>query len=174
MASKTRVKCPICSGPGATSPHHIQPTSDGGNNTRRNKILLCKRCHDIVEDIYNTTGTKLSPDLIILIRLEYKFPDITSVDVSIRESSLHYAARNLYRRSVRRRFPDAKKGIDVPATGVALRCPYCRGWHYPNKRGVVVCPRYKEFEPEPERTQPIYNPEIDEFYNKLRQKLVNV
>lgn len=166
-------KCPICSSMGASSPHHIRPSSDGGSDNHRNKVLLCKGCHDIVEDIYRRTGVELSPDMIALIRLEYGFPGARGINASIQEASLQYIARNI-RRSIRNtkgRFRYAEKRDKEVSGGVAIWCAYCRKYHYPDKRGVVVCPAYKS--QQREHTQGTYNPKTSKLFDELRKKLVN-
>lgn len=66
--AKKRPDCPVCLKNKATSTHHITPLDAGGTNTKRNKVYLCKTCHDIVED-YNAKGVVYSPALVTLIRL---------------------------------------------------------------------------------------------------------
>lgn len=65
--------CPICRENTADSKHHIKPVSQGGIDSVRNEVWLCKRCHDIVEEIYDRTGLEYSPALVMLIRLDYGF-----------------------------------------------------------------------------------------------------
>lgn len=59
--------CPICKAK-ATSPHHIIPKSEGGTNDKRNIVWLSERCHDIVEEIYETTGVAYCQGVIQLVR----------------------------------------------------------------------------------------------------------
>ena len=75
---ETRVSstCPVCSGI-AGSPHHIKPVSAGGTNSPKNKVMLCRGCHDIVEDIYDREGIEYSPSLAQYIRLRYDLAPIT-------------------------------------------------------------------------------------------------
>jgi hypothetical protein len=160
------MKCPVCLTNRATGPHHIKPLQDGGGNGHKNKVFLCKRCHDIVEDITNRTGAEFSSDMVALIRLDYGFPTSPDVDKSIQQSELHYSTYRLRKnRSSRRRFRFIEEKTKISAGGIAIRCPFCSKWHYPNKRGFVICPVY-----EPE--QPMSNLEIDEFFNNLRNKIV--
>lgn len=167
-------KCPICSSLGANSPHHIRPSSDGGSDNHRNKVLLCKGCHDVVEEIYCRTGAELSPDMIALIRLEYRFSGARSIDASIREASLQYIARDIRRsiRNTKRRFRYAKKGVKEVPGGIAIWCAYCRKYHHPDKRGIVVCPEYRS--QQYKHAQGIYNPEVTKLFDELRKKLVGV
>jgi len=65
--------CPVCRANLAISPHHIIPVADGGSDDRKNKIYLCKRCHDIVEEIYDTHGVCYSPWLVNTIKKQYDF-----------------------------------------------------------------------------------------------------
>ena len=65
--------CPICRKNTADSKHHIKPRSRGGTDSKRNEVWLCKRCHDIVEEIYDRTGLEYSSALVKLIRLDYGF-----------------------------------------------------------------------------------------------------
>lgn len=62
--------CPICYS-GANSPHHIKPLSSGGKDESRNKVWLCKRCHDIVEMMHDEAGLEYSPALVYHIRKEF-------------------------------------------------------------------------------------------------------
>ena len=59
--------CPCCRIRRAVSNHHIIPRSNGGEDTIRNKINLCKICHDYVElktDAYIKSGLNYSIDLL--------------------------------------------------------------------------------------------------------------
>lgn len=58
--------CPICGNLGA-SPHHIVPQREGGTEI----VILCKRCHDLVEEIYEKEGRLFSPELAREIRLRF-------------------------------------------------------------------------------------------------------
>lgn len=60
--------CPICWVNPATSPHHITPRAEGGTDDKKNIVDLCKSCHDIVEEIYDSTGESYSPHLVATIR----------------------------------------------------------------------------------------------------------
>ena len=90
------MKCPICNTRKATSLHHVTPRDNGGSNNHRNKIMLCKPCHDIAEEVYQNTGAVLSPQVIELIRLEYGFPTRDAdkdVEMSLLTTSLYKARR---------------------------------------------------------------------------------
>lgn len=63
-------KCPLCGGY-ANSPHHIKPLADRGMDEDRNKVLLCKRCHDIVEAIYQDSGLEYCPALVRTLQREF-------------------------------------------------------------------------------------------------------
>ena len=63
--------CPIC-GEAAVSPHHITPVAAGGTDSSRNKVMLCKRCHDIMELIYDETGLEYCPALVRAVQREYE------------------------------------------------------------------------------------------------------
>lgn len=79
--------CPICD-EYANSPHHIKPVEVGGSDEPRNKVLLCKRCHDIVEMIYNETGIEYCPTLVHYLHREFDFrprPGFTLSIISIIE-----------------------------------------------------------------------------------------
>lgn len=131
--------CPICSIRRATSTHHIKPTNDGGSDNHKNKVTLCKLCHDIVEEVYSNTGLELSSQVVKLIKLEYNFP-IDNID---RDIDMSIRATSLYRLRRKYKFYTEKKvKIDIP-DGAAMRCPYCRKWHFPGRRGLVVCPMLK-------------------------------
>lgn len=74
-------KCPICDGT-ASSPHHIKPISVGGTSVPVNEVILCKRCHDIVEAIHDETGVEYSPSLVRFIRLNYDLVPTASLSVA--------------------------------------------------------------------------------------------
>jgi len=67
-APKTNKKCPVCLKRLANSPHHIKPLDIGGKDTKRNKVWLCKKCHDLIER-YTKEGTQYSPALVIKLQL---------------------------------------------------------------------------------------------------------
>lgn len=135
------MKCPICSTRRATSTHHIKPRDDGGSDNHKNTIMLCKPCHDIVEEVYSNTGAELSPQVIELIKLEYGFPT-GNIDRDINRSVL---ATSLYRLRMKRKYKFAKeKSIKAMVPdGTSIRCSYCGGWHLPEKNGLVICPKLK-------------------------------
>lgn len=64
-------RCPLCDKE-ATSEHHIKPRSEGGGDEPRNKVLLCKSCHDRVE------GIAFTPALIESERRKIKGHGATS------------------------------------------------------------------------------------------------
>ncbi len=68
--ASTDIICPIC-GCEAGTTHHIKPRASGGSDSPKNKVRLCRRCHDIVEKIYDETGLMYSPWLATYIRLMY-------------------------------------------------------------------------------------------------------
>ncbi|KKK71215.1 hypothetical protein LCGC14_2916170 [marine sediment metagenome] len=132
------MKCLICTVRRTTSTHHIKPRDNGGSNKRRNKIMLCRPCHDIVEEIYNRTGTELSPQVIKLIKLEYGFPmgDIDEkVDMSILATSLYSL-----RRSYKRKFAKEENIKNEFLAGTTVTCPICGKLHLLGKSGVIKCP----------------------------------
>lgn len=158
------MKCPICSTNRAVSPHHIRPREDRGSDGRKNKILLCKSCHNIVEDLFSRTGKMLSPQMIESIRLEYSFPDSPSVSLSVSRSSLYYTVHKTTRNRKRRiRFAEEKSKIT--SGGIALRCPYCGKWHYPEKSGRVICPVIKSRQPTSTQHKP--DPTTAEYLNTI-------
>ncbi|GAI10074.1 unnamed protein product, partial [marine sediment metagenome] len=59
--------CRIC-GHRAYSEHHITPRADGGSDARKNKVWLCRRCHDIVEQIYRDEDIKYCSELVGRVR----------------------------------------------------------------------------------------------------------
>lgn len=63
MVIKLVTKCPICNDI-ANGEHHILPRSEGGSNEQRNKVWLCSRCHNIVEQIYQEESLSYSPILV--------------------------------------------------------------------------------------------------------------
>lgn len=65
--------CPVCGVRRVESKHHIKPRAEGGDDSKRNKVPLCRICHDIVEEIYDTTGMAYNQALTELIRTEYLF-----------------------------------------------------------------------------------------------------
>lgn len=64
---KTAGLCPVCRKSKAISLHHIKPLLKGGQDIARNRVRLCPKCHDIVED-YTDRGKPYSSILIQLIR----------------------------------------------------------------------------------------------------------
>jgi len=70
MTTIAQEMCPVCKVRPALSPHHIKPRAEGGSDDDRNIVYLCTTCHDIVEEIYDRTGRKYSPDLADWIRLQ--------------------------------------------------------------------------------------------------------
>ena len=59
--------CPCCRIRKADSEHHIIPRSSGGEDTIRNKIKLCRKCHDYVElktDAFMKSGLSYNIDLL--------------------------------------------------------------------------------------------------------------
>lgn len=60
-------RCKIC-GENAYGYHHIVPKSAGGSEGMANKVLLCERCHDIVEEMADN-GEDLTPRAMTLIKL---------------------------------------------------------------------------------------------------------
>jgi len=65
---KTKGACPICQVNKKVSEHHIKPLSQGGSDKKINLVVLCKSCHDIVEE-YAEQGRYYSPQLIKEIQL---------------------------------------------------------------------------------------------------------
>lgn len=65
------VACPIC-GKEASSIHHIKPLPPRGTgeDIPVNRVILCKSCHDIIEQIYDETGMEYCPALVYHLRLE--------------------------------------------------------------------------------------------------------
>jgi len=153
------MKCPICDTRRATGTHHIKL---GDSDNHKNKIMLCRPCHDKVEEIYSNSGAELSPQVIRLIRLEYGFPaeDIDKdIDRSILATSLH---------KLRRKYRFTKeRNVKVPVPdGVAIRCPYCGKQHYPGKNGLVICPALKN------RT--VHDEETETFSNVLAKSIKQI
>lgn len=56
--------CPGCFTREANSKHHIKPRSQGGTDDNRNTRLLCKECHDVVEEMQEEAGLELCPELL--------------------------------------------------------------------------------------------------------------
>ena len=130
-------KCPICGLRPAMSPHHIIPRSEGGTDDPKNIVHLCKVCHDIVEEIYNSTGLTYSPCLINAIRREFNFTS--------REHATLEVVTDKKPISVSRSLIKQEKTEKVKIEGamdISIRCPYCKEYHFPNKKGVVRCPKY--------------------------------
>jgi len=83
------IVCPICLVNKANSDHHIMPKSAGGSDSPRNKVRLCKSCHDIVESLYDEFGLLYSPDLVTKIRLNYinaKVAPLQYLEVHVNEN----------------------------------------------------------------------------------------
>lgn len=49
-------KCVICGFASNLDVHHIKPQSEGGLDSKRNTITLCKRCHRVVSSYYKIVG----------------------------------------------------------------------------------------------------------------------
>ena len=75
------MKCPICKIRQADSPHHIIPKAEGGNDGRRNKIPVCRICHDELEALADR-GIPCTPAIIKLMQLgEYPLePKINTIE----------------------------------------------------------------------------------------------
>lgn len=50
MRRRAGGKCELCAAEFGLSPHHIIARCDGGLDHEDNLILLCRRCHDRIED----------------------------------------------------------------------------------------------------------------------------
>lgn len=66
-------RCPVC-GDTANSGHHIRPRDEGGGDDHRNKVSLCSRCHDLVEEICQETGLQYSSALVRILQLKLGLP----------------------------------------------------------------------------------------------------
>lgn len=118
----------MCKENPAVSPHHITPRAEGGGDDRKNIVDLCRRCHNIVEEIYSETGMKYSPDLIRLIRLKFKF--IATQQVSVEQVDGVEERRQVFKF---RQTQNQK----LPPTVVT--CPMCGTEHLPKKFSVALC-----------------------------------
>jgi len=63
--------CPVCRKNKAISIHHIKPLTKGGKDTIKNKVKLCLRCHNIVEE-FTDKGKLYSPYIVELIRFKFE------------------------------------------------------------------------------------------------------
>ena len=156
------MKCPICNTKRATGTHYIKPRDDDGSDNHRSKVTLCRPCHDIVEEVCDRTGKELSPQLIDLIKLEYNFPD-GDTDWDVARSVF---ATTSYRLRRKRKFAREKHAKTEVPDGVALKCPHCGKWHYPEKNGRVICPVLK--------AHPVYVNEADVFHSNIMGKIKRV
>lgn len=78
MVNMITKQCPVCNEYLADSPHHLRPRAEGGTDDNRNRVYLCHRCHDIVEDIYNTTSIEYNPWLVEMIKMKFGFAATTN------------------------------------------------------------------------------------------------
>jgi len=160
------LKCPICTIRRATSIHHIKPRDSGGSNNHKNKVMLCKPCHDIVEEVYNNTGAELSPRVIELIRVKYSFP-VRDIDKDISRSIL---TTSLYRMRRKYKFAKEKNTRTAVPDSVAMRCPYCGKWHYPNRNGFIICPMLRGVITQARETTTFFNTLIEKI-NRVRANI---
>ena len=110
-------KCPICYG-SADSPHHIKPVAAGGSDEPINKVWLCKRCHNIVEMVYDETGMEYCLALAHHIRREFKLGTCNQES----HTRLKYVRRATSRKSTFRFRVDPTKRVDFPRTGTCVTC----------------------------------------------------
>lgn len=163
------MKCPICNTRRATSTHHIKPRDSGGSDDHRNKVTICRPCHNIVEEIHDNTGAELSLQVIELIRLEYGFPD-GDVNKDIDWSIL---ATSLYRLRRKYRFAGEKRGKASVSGGISIRCPHCNKWHYPDKKGRIICPELVN-ETEQLRSMRVQAEEAEVFSSLIMENIKKV
>ena len=155
------MKCPICTIRRATSTHHVKPRDSGGSNKRRNKIMLCRPCHDIAEEVYNNTGAELSPQTIRLIKLEYGFP-VGDIEKDIDGSMLTTSLYNI-RRKYRRKLAKEEKNKDIPV-GTVVTCPICGKLHNLERNGIIRCPTLLKVVTASDR-------ETEAFHSMLMEKI---
>ena len=120
--------CPVCKENLAISPHHVKPRAEGGTDSPRNIVKLCKRCHDIIEEIYSQTGIRYSSKLIKLVRLRFEFTNRPQTRV---QQVVEVVRRTPAYRFVQHRSP---KPVPTPVT-----CPRCGKRHLPKKYSTVLC-----------------------------------
>lgn len=97
IPSAAQASCPVCRVRPATSPHHIRPRAVGGADDSRNIVWFCKVCHDIVEEIYDSTGREYSPELAEWIRrgcLQTSESPVERCKRKAREAGARFYARN--------------------------------------------------------------------------------
>lgn len=128
--------CPICHS-GADSLHHIRPLSAGGTDEPRNKVWLCRRCHDIAETIYDETGMEYCPALVYHIRREFKLGG------PVREPSMRRKHDSLKHRRPAFRFQEVRteetgypRRNDYPKTGT---CAFCGREFERTKSNQAIC-----------------------------------
>lgn len=46
-------ECQRCLKKGKNTLHHIKRSSEGGSDDESNLILLCRKCHDLIERLYD-------------------------------------------------------------------------------------------------------------------------
>lgn len=120
--------CPVCRVRPAISPHHIKPVAEGGTDDKKNIVDLCKRCHDIAEEIYDRTGMKYSPSLVRLIRLKFKFTAGPRAEVAHVSNTRQPGPKFKFRQL---------RGREPSPTPVV--CPNCGVRHLPKKFSVALC-----------------------------------
>lgn len=121
--------CPICRERPANSPHHIKPVSAGGTDDPRNKVSLCKECHDLVEFLYDETGLEYSPYVIGFVRRRHKLCK------SFQPPRLVVSAPPLRRR--RFSFRESREPEPPPTL---TTCPGCGYKHVPKRFSRPLCP----------------------------------
>lgn len=109
--------CPICYSDTSSS-HHIKPRSEGGKDDPRNKVGLCRRCHDIVEMIYGETGMEYSPSLVYHIQREFDLGE--PIQKFPRRPKLRHSSPR-HKSTYRFRGPVVKRE-DFPKIGTCVLC----------------------------------------------------
>lgn len=125
--------CPICGENVANSDHHVNPRSNGGTNASRNRVRLCKRCHDIVEEIYERTGLEYSSGLVVLIQLEYNFAPQTKPAEPFKPEGERIRRKVIRFRSPRLK-PDQSRDNLPPRM-----CARCGGKYQPTRYSQALC-----------------------------------
>lgn len=125
--------CPICGENVANSDHHVNPRSNGGTNASRNRVRLCKRCHDIVEEICDRTGLEYSSGLVVLIQLEYNFAPQTRPAEPFKPEG-----ERIRRKIVRFKSPHPKP--NQPEDNLPLgTCARCGDKYQPTRHSQALC-----------------------------------
>lgn len=150
--------CAICRYE-ATGEHHITPVSDGGKTVQINLVWLCKRCHDIVEELQQS-GMTFSPHMIQYIRLNYDLGRVCTHTPKCTDMHKHKLVYHVEHHTI-------KPKVAVGTAG--MYCDLCKKIHYPDSNGVIRCASADWLDKHPPRLYRYYPPlqELSDIKTKL-------